>query len=70
MSFTIRYLDFETLDCYFMHISDKIIYHVLNDVEDIKKNIFQYKNISVRIILLKKYTNTVSLRTVFTWVSL
>ena len=40
VSFTIRYLDFETLDCCFVHTSDKIIYHVLNDVEDMKKIYF------------------------------
>ena len=32
----------------------------------LKKSIFQYKDISAIIILLKKYTNIVSLRTVFT----
>ena len=40
VSFAIKYLDFETLDCCFMHISDKIIYYVLNDVEDMKKIYF------------------------------
>ena len=32
----------------------------------LKKSIFQYKDIFAIITLLKKYTNTVSLRTVFT----
>jgi len=40
MSFATRCLDFETLHHHFGHISDKIIHHVFNNVEDIKKICF------------------------------
>ena len=32
-----RYLDFETLYCYFEYVSNKFIYHVLDNIKNIKK---------------------------------
>ena len=40
VSLAIRYLNFETLHHCFGHISNKIIYHVLNNVEDVKNIYF------------------------------
>ena len=37
VSFVTRHLDFETLHCCFGHVSDEIICHVLDNVEDVKK---------------------------------
>jgi len=37
VSLVTRYLDFETLYCYFGHTSDEVIYYVLDNVEDAKK---------------------------------
>ena len=37
VSLTTRHPDFETLHCYFGHASDKIIYHVLDNVKNTKK---------------------------------
>ena len=35
-----RYLDFETLHCCFRHASDEVIYHVLDNDEDVKEIYF------------------------------
>ena len=43
---------------------------VLDNVEDIKKICFQYKNISAMVVLLKRYTNVISLKTLFALISL
>ena len=43
ISVVIRYLDIEILDCCFRDTSDKIIYDVAEDVEDVKKNYFPTK---------------------------
>ena len=40
VSLIIRYLDFETLHYYFKHISDKVMYYVLDNIEDITKICF------------------------------
>ena len=40
VSLATRYLDFDTLHCYFGHVSDKVIHHVLDNVEDMKKICF------------------------------
>jgi len=40
VSFVIRYLDFETLHCCFGYVSDEIMCHVLDNVEDAKKIYF------------------------------
>jgi len=40
MSFAIRHLDFETLHHHFGHTSDKIMHHVFNNAEDMKKICF------------------------------
>jgi len=37
VSFTIKHLDFEILYCYFGHVSNKFIYHILDNVENAKK---------------------------------
>ena len=37
MSLVTRYLDFETLHCCFGHISDEVMCHILDNVEDAKK---------------------------------
>ena len=37
VSLTTRHLDFETWHHYFGHASDKVMYHVLDNIEDIKK---------------------------------
>jgi len=37
VSFTTRYLDFGILYCFFRHISDEVMYFVLNNVENSKK---------------------------------
>ena len=66
MSVVIRYLDIETLDCGFRDTSEKIIYDVVEDVEDVKKNYFPTKNIISIITHLEKYTNKVCLSILFT----
>ena len=43
ISVVIRYLYIETLDCCFRDTSDKIIYDVVEDVEDVKKKLFSNK---------------------------
>ena len=43
MSIMIRYLDVETLYCGFRNTSEKIIYDVVEDVEDVKKKLFSNK---------------------------
>ena len=40
ISFVIRHLKFKTLHCCFGHVSDEIMCHVLNNVEDVKKICF------------------------------
>jgi len=70
MSLAIKYLDFETLHYYFEHASDEVIHYVLDNIENTKKIHFPYRNISAIVVLLEKYTNTVSLRFLFTPVSL
>ena len=37
VSLVTKYLDFETLHHYFRHISNKVICHVLDNIEDMKK---------------------------------
>jgi len=69
LSFAIRHLDFETLHYCFGYISDEVMYHVLNNVEN-RKFISQHRNISAIVILLERCTNTVSLRMLFSLVSL
>ena len=68
MSFIIRYLEFKTLHHCFRHISDEVICYFFDNVEDTKK-IFQHRNISIIVVLLKRCINTVSLKTLFTSVS-
>jgi len=67
MSLTTRYLDFKTLHYCFGHAFDEVMYHVLNNVG---RSVFKYGNVSTVVVLLKKYTNPVFLRTLFTPVSL
>jgi len=40
MSFVIRHLDFETLHYHFGHVSDEVMHHVLDNIEDAKKIFF------------------------------
>ena len=40
MNLVTRHLDFETLHCYFGHVSDEVMHHVLDNVEDAKKICF------------------------------
>ena len=40
MSFTTKHLDFERLYCYFGHASNKVMYYILDNVEDAKKIYF------------------------------
>ena len=70
MSLAIKHLDFETLHYCFEHASDEVIHYILDNIEDTKKIHFLYRNISTIVILLERYTNTVSLRFLFTPVSL
>ena len=37
VSLTIKYLDFETLHYCFKHVSDKVMCHILDNAENIKK---------------------------------
>ena len=40
MNLTIKHLDIETLHYHFGHTSDKVMYYILNNVEDTKKIYF------------------------------
>ena len=37
VSLATRYPNFETLHCYFGHISDEVMYHILDNIKDVKK---------------------------------
>jgi len=65
-----KYLDFETLHCCFGYTSNEVIYHVLDNVEDVKKICFPTQKHVCYIVLLERYINAVSLRTLFASVSL
>ena len=69
MNLTIKHLDIETLHHHFGHTSDKVMYYFLTILKIQRRFIFQYKNMSAIVIFLKRYTNTVFLRTLFTPVS-
>jgi len=64
----IRYLDFETLHYHFEHISDKVIYHIFNNIKKTKRIHFPTQKSAV--IALLKYDKTVFLRTLFALVNL
>ena len=55
MSLVTRYLDFETLHYYFEHVSDEVMQHVLNNVEDTKKICFLTQYICHSCTLRKIY---------------
>ena len=58
MSLITRYLDFEILHHYFRYISNKVMYHILDNVKNVKKIYFSTQNMFATDTLLERYTNT------------
>ena len=56
-----RYLDFETLHHHFEHTSNKVIYHIFNNIENTKKICFLIQKYICYDCTLKRYTNTLLL---------
>jgi len=67
VSLTTRYLDFETLYYHFEHVSDEVIHHILDNIEDTKKSCFPTQKYVFYSYILRK---VVFLRTLFTPLSL
>ena len=61
MSLVTRYLDFETLHHHFGHVSDEVMYYILDNAKDIKKICFPIqKYIYYSYILSKMYQHSFS----------
>jgi len=68
ISLITRHLDFETLHHHFGHTSDKVMFLTMLKIQ--RRSISQHRNMSAVVVLLERYPNTVSLKTLLTLVSL